>query len=123
MSSGDSVMVGKENMGHIVNKMNLSASNPMLGLDLGFSRPIRILAKVIGMDDVIVVPDCHIPRCIMECEPANKQAWCRINWGNNFHIRVSIGAPKAYHRVLKNVHPCIKKQCACTKNQTNVYQI
>ena len=52
MSSGDSVMVGKENMGHIVNKMNLSASKPMLGLDLGFSRPIRILAKVICMGDV-----------------------------------------------------------------------
>ena len=117
MSSGDSVMVGIEHRGHIVNKMNLSASKPMLGLDLGFSRPIRILAKVICMGDG---SSCHIPRCIMECEPANKQAWCRINWGNNFHTRVSIGAPKAYHRVLKKVHPCIKKQCACIKNQTDV---
>ena len=46
-SSGNSIAAGKENMGHIVNKMNLSASKPMLGLDLGFSRPIIILAKVI----------------------------------------------------------------------------
>ena len=58
-SSGNSIAAGKENMGHIVNKMNLSASKPMLGLDLGFSRPIIILAKVICMGDVIVVPDCH----------------------------------------------------------------
>ena len=48
------------------------------------------------MGDVIVVT-----QCIMECEPANKQDWCCTNWGNNFHARVSIGAPKAYHRVLK----------------------
>ena len=41
--------------------------------------------------------------------------WCCTNWGNNFHARVSIGAPKAYHRVLKICTRVSKKQCACTK--------
>ena len=30
----------------------------------------------------------------MKSEPSNKQAWCRINWGNNFHARVSVGVSK-----------------------------
>ena len=36
MSSGDSLMVGKENVGQVVNNMNLSASKPMLELGLFF---------------------------------------------------------------------------------------
>ena len=122
ISSGGSLMVGKENIGQVVNNMNLSASKPMLELGLFFPGRLEF-SRVICMGDVIVVPARHITQCIMECEPANKQDWCCINWGNNFHTRVSIGAPKAYHRVLKNEHPCIKKQCACTKNLPAVYQI
>ena len=62
------------------------------------------------MGDVIVVT-----QCIMECEPANKQDWCCTNWGNNFHARVSIGTPKAYHRVKKTM--CVyKKSNRCVSN-------